>query len=122
MIKRSRYLEYLATAINRLPITALLGPRHAGKTTLARLLAEGRPATFFDLESQPDVRRLQNPELALSSLDGLVIIDEIQVLPELFAALRVVVDRPQNRARLSHPGQRIARHRQECIGDPGWPC
>ena len=99
MIKRSRYLEYLATAINRSPITALLGPRQAGKTTLARLLAEGRPATFFDLESQPDVRRLQNPELALSSLDGLVIIDEIQVLPELFAALRVVVDRPQNRAR-----------------------
>ena len=99
MIYRSRYLEYLANAINRSPITALLGPRQAGKTTLARLLTEGRPATFFDLESQPDVRRLQNPELALSSLDGLVVIDEIQVMPELFAALRVVVDRPQNRAR-----------------------
>jgi hypothetical protein len=99
MIKRSHYLEYLATAVNRSPITALLGPRQAGKTTLARLLAEGRSATFFDLESQPDVRRLQNPELMLSSLDGLVIIDEIQVMPELFAALRVVVDRPQNRAR-----------------------
>ncbi len=99
MIKRSHYLEYLATAINRSPITALLGPRQAGKTTLARWLATGRPTTFFDLESQPDVRRLQNPELALSSLDGLVVIDEIQVMPELFAALRVVVDRPQNRAR-----------------------
>jgi uncharacterized protein len=99
MINRPRYLECLTTAISRSPITALLGPRQAGKTTLARLLAEGRPATFFDLESQPDVRRLQNPELVLSSLDGLVIIDEIQVMPELFAALRVVVDRPQNRAR-----------------------
>ena len=99
MINRPDYLEYLATAISRSPITALLGPRQAGKTTLARLLAEDRPATFFDLESQPDIRRLQNPELVLASLDGLVIIDEIQVLPELFAALRVVVDRPQNRAR-----------------------
>ena len=99
MISRSHYQERLATAISRSPITALLGPRQAGKTTLARLLAESRSATFFDLESQPDVRRLQNPELALSALDGLVVIDEIQVLPALFAALRVMVDRPQNRAR-----------------------
>jgi len=92
-------MERLTTAIGRSPITALLGPRQAGKTTLARLLAEGRPATFFDLESQPDIRRLQNPELALSQLAGLVVIDEIQAIPELFAALRVLVDRPQNRAR-----------------------
>lgn len=99
MIQRVQYLQQLTTAINRSPITALLGPRQAGKTTLARLLAENRPTVFFDLESQPDVRRLQNPELALSSLDGLVVIDEIQVLPELFAALRVLVDRPHNRAR-----------------------
>lgn len=99
MINRSRYQEYLAAAISRSPITALLGPRQAGKTTLARLLGESRPATFFDLESLPDMRRLQNPELALSALDGLVVIDEIQTMPELFAALRVLVDRPQNRAR-----------------------
>jgi len=99
VIDRPRYLERLTTAIGRSPITALLGPRQAGKTTLARLLAQGRPATFFDLESLPDVRRLQNPELALSALDGLVVIDEIQVMPALFGALRVIVDRPQNRAR-----------------------
>ena len=99
MIQRVQYLKQLTTALSRSPITALLGPRQAGKTTLARLLAENRSATFFDLESQPDVRRLQNPELALASLDGLVVIDEIQVMPELFAALRVLVDRPQNRAR-----------------------
>lgn len=99
MIDRPRYLDRLSTAIGRAPITALLGPRQAGKTTLARLIAQERPATFFDLESQPDVRRLQNPELALSSLAGLVVIDEIQVMPELFAVLRVLVDRPQNPAR-----------------------
>jgi predicted AAA+ superfamily ATPase len=99
MINRARYLEALTTALGRSPITALLGPRQVGKTTLARLLAETRPATFFDLESQPDIRRLQNPELALSSLAGLVIIDEIQVMPELFTALRVLVDRAQNHAR-----------------------
>lgn len=99
MIDRTRYLERLTTAIGRSPITALLGPRQVGKTTLARLLAQGRPTTFFDLESQPDLRRLQNPEMVLSSLEGVVVIDEIQLLPSLFAALRVLVDRPQNRAR-----------------------
>jgi uncharacterized protein len=99
MIARPHYLERLAIAIGRSPITALLGPRQAGKTTLAHFLAESHPATFFDLESQPDVRRLQNPEMVLSSLDGLIVIDEIQVMPELFAALRVVVDRPQTNAR-----------------------
>ena len=46
MIQRSRYLEQLTTAIGRSPITALLGPRQVGKTTLTRLLAEHRPGTF----------------------------------------------------------------------------
>ncbi len=99
MIDRPRYLERLSTAIGRSPITALLGPRQSGKTTLARIIAQDRQATFFDLESQPDVRRLQNPELALSSLEGLVVIDEIQARPDLFTVLRVLVDRPQNQAR-----------------------
>ena len=99
MIHRAVYLTYLATATRRSPITALLGPRQCGKTTLARLFAEGQPATFFDLESQPDLRRLQNPELVLGSLSGLVVLDEIQQMPELFQVLRVLVDSPQVRAR-----------------------
>ena len=54
---------------------------------------------FFDLESLPDQRCLQNPELVLSGLSGLVILDEIQSMPELFGVLRVLVDNPENRAR-----------------------
>lgn len=57
------------------------------------MFGEGN-VTYFDLESQPDVRRLQNPELVLGALKGLVILDEIQELPELFRTLRVLVDRP----------------------------
>jgi predicted AAA+ superfamily ATPase len=57
------------------------------------MIANERRATFFDLESQQDVQRLQNPELALSSLHGLVIIDEVQRMPRLFDVLRVLVDR-----------------------------
>jgi len=55
--------------------------------------------TYFDLESEPDRLRLQNPELMLGNLDGLVVLDEIQVMPELFRVLRVLVDRPENQAR-----------------------
>lgn len=60
----------------------------------------GRTRTaFFDLESFPDQQRLQNPEMVLSSLEGLVILDEIQIIPELFQVLRVLVDHPNNKAR-----------------------
>ncbi len=97
MIKRTFYIEALASALRRSPVTALLGPRQCGKTTLARLCAEGREAHYFDLESPADRQRLQNPELMLGSLSGLVILDEIQLLPELFSLLRVMVDRQEGR-------------------------
>jgi len=98
MLTRSKYLQDLETATRRSSITALLGPRQVGKTTLARLFTENRAATFFDLESLPDQRRLQNPEMVLGGLHGLVILDEIQQMPELFSTLRVLVDRPGNQA------------------------
>ncbi len=56
-------------------------------------------AVYFDLESVPDKRRLENPELVLGDLDGLVILDEIQLIPSLFQVLRVLVDRPDNKTR-----------------------
>jgi predicted AAA+ superfamily ATPase len=99
MIKRPIYLKQLSTAVGRSPITALLGPRQCGKTTLAHMFGEGRKTTYFDLESQPDRIRLQNPELMLGSLQNLVILDEIQEIPELFKVLKVLVDRPTNKTR-----------------------
>jgi len=99
MLARPDYLRRLEISTARAPVTALLGPRQCGKTTLARQFAAGREATRFDLESEPDVRRLANPELVLGSLDGLVVLDEIQRMPKLFSALRVLVDRPDSRTR-----------------------
>jgi predicted AAA+ superfamily ATPase len=98
VIERHGYLTRLETAVNRSPITSLLGPRQVGKTTLARQFSQTRQSTFFDLESLPDQRRLQNPELVLGTLEGLVVLDEIQTMPELFNALRVLVDRPSNQS------------------------
>jgi len=118
MLQRSTYLERLGKAVQRSPITALLGPRQCGKTTIARLFAEGRPASFFDLESVVDQRRLQNPELALGGLSGLVVLDEIQTRPELFPVLRGLADRPDRRAQfllLGSASPHLIRHASETL-------
>ena len=94
MTPRDNYTRQLETALRRSPVTAMLGPRQCGKTTLAHLFASQRGGSYFDLESEPDARRLANPELVLGRLDGLVVLDEIQRQPALFNALRVLVDRP----------------------------
>ncbi|MCU0242915.1 MAG: ATP-binding protein [Vicinamibacteria bacterium] len=99
MIGRPEQAGKIAAAVRRAPVTALLGPRQCGKTTLARAFAADRQTTYFDLESQPDLRRLQNPELTLGAERGLVVLDEIQIRPDLFGVLRVLADRPSNKAR-----------------------
>lgn len=99
IISRPRALASIARAFSIHPIAALLGPRQCGKTTLARLLAEGETSSYFDLENPIDLRRLAAPMRTLEALSGLVMIDEIQRRPDLFELLRVLVDRPDNRCR-----------------------
>jgi hypothetical protein len=65
MIPR-RLLSALASALAEAPAAALLGPRQAGKTTLALGLAKARPAICFDLESEADRAKLADPGLYLS--------------------------------------------------------
>ena len=118
MLDRPAYLEQLSTATQRSPITALLGPRQCGKTTLARAFAQDQPATFFDLESVVDQRRLQNPELALGELGGLVVLDEIQTRPDLFPILRSLADRPGDTTRfliLGSASPHIIQHASESL-------
>ena len=78
---------------------ALLGPRQCGKTTLARVIAQKEPTTFFDLENPVDIQRLSAPMQALKDIEGLVVIDEVQKKPEIFELLRVLIDRPDHTAR-----------------------
>jgi len=99
MISRPRVLERITRTHTHHPIAALLGPRQCGKTTLARMIAEREPCTFFDLENPVDSRRLSVPMQALEGLSGLVVIDEVQRKPDLFELLRVLVDRPKNATR-----------------------
>jgi len=101
-LARQGYLTEIQSRLRDYPVVALPGPRQAGKTTLASLLSEALPEIeihHFDLESPADLARLANPELVLSPLRGLVILDEIQRMPELYPVLRVLADRPDLPAR-----------------------
>ena len=90
-----RYIESeVLSALERQSAVALLGPRQAGKTTLALAIGRQRDATYLDLEDSNDRSRLAEPALFLESIeDRLVILDEIHRLPELFQALRGIIDR-----------------------------
>ena len=99
MIQRPHALDRIASTFKIHPIAALLGPRQCGKTTIARMLAEQEPCTYFDLEDPVAIQRLSAPMRALEELSGLVIIDEVQRRPDLFELLRVLADRPNNPAR-----------------------
>lgn len=72
---------------------ALIGPRQCGKTTVARQFVPADSPNYFDLEDPSSLARLDAPMVALSSLKGLVVIDEIQRRPDLFPVLRVLTDR-----------------------------
>jgi uncharacterized protein len=98
-ITRTALHSQVEAALKRSPITALLGPRQCGKTTMATELAGSRRATFFDLERPADRSRLREGELTLGPLTGLIVIDEIQRQPDLFNLLRVLADRRPSRAR-----------------------
>ena len=89
MIERPTDKASLAKLMAAFPVTAILGPRQAGKTTLAREFAADH---FLDLENPRDAAMLAEPQLALEPLSGLIVIDEIQRAPNLFPLIRHLVD------------------------------
>ncbi|HTE05743.1 MAG TPA: ATP-binding protein [Planctomycetota bacterium] len=95
MIRR-HLADQLRRSLDVFPVVALLGPRQVGKTTLAREdLADHcrKPTVYLDLERSTDRSKLADPEAYLARQAGrLVILDEIQRLPEVFPLLRSLVD------------------------------
>lgn len=97
MIAR-RVFSKLNELLGRFPAVVLLGPRQVGKTTLAKQCAAEREGIYLDLESQRDLYKLSDPEDYLSQReDKLVILDEIQRVPELFPSLRGLIDEGRSR-------------------------
>ncbi|MDA3939505.1 MAG: ATP-binding protein [Spirochaetia bacterium] len=83
------------------PVTAVLGPRQCGKSTLIKkLFASMKNAVYLDLESPEDLTKLENPEYFFRlNTDKLICLDEIQRRPDLFPVLRSIIDRDRK------PGQ-----------------
>ena len=92
MIIRNR-LSQLEAALDRSPAVVLTGPRQVGKTTLALDVGNNRNAVYLDLERPADLLKVQNFEpFCEANRDRLIILDEVQRAPEIFALLRGIID------------------------------
>lgn len=102
MIQRIELTE-LTRLLKTNPAVALLGARQIGKTTLAKLYAsKARKKTLYlDLELESHFNRLKNDaeSYLLRNKDKLIIIDEVQRMPKLFALLRALIDIDRKPAR-----------------------
>jgi hypothetical protein len=93
MIAR-RHGQSIEGASERQAGVVLLGPRQVGKTTIAQEIAEARDAVCLDMERSADLQILEEPDLQLEERTGrLVVIDQVQRMPDLFKALRGQIDR-----------------------------
>ena len=83
--------EELLTLTNEYPVVTILGPRQAGKTTLAQA---GLPDYAYSNLESPEVRELaqEDPKAYLAQFPSNTIIDEIQRVPELLSYIQVLVD------------------------------
>jgi uncharacterized protein len=91
---RPRAVEpLLRSRLAHYPAVTVVGPRQAGKTTLARSLG----AAYFDLEQPPDRLRLDLQWDGLLRSGSLVVLDEAQSWPELFPRLRGAIDADRRR-------------------------
>lgn len=94
MIRRDS-LQKIDVLLREFPAVAILGPRQVGKTTLAKSIAQKlkRDVVYIDLERVSDQRKLADPEIFFeANRNKLVLLDEVQMMPQLFAALRPEID------------------------------
>src|SRR5258705_521811 len=75
-----------------------MGPRQVGKTTIALNIAETTPSIYLDLESRLDLEKVRDIDaFHADNNDKLIILDEVQRLPEVFAPLRGIIDKERRR-------------------------
>ena len=96
--------EIVLSALDAQAAVVLLGPRQVGKTTLALEIGEQRPSVYLDLQRDADRQILTEADLYLNEQVGkLVILDEVQQMPDLFKNLRGQID--MRRRKGSRTGQ-----------------
>jgi predicted AAA+ superfamily ATPase len=100
MIER-HITEALIAALRSAPVVLLHGARQTGKSTLVRWLAEhGHKATYFTLDDAALLSAAtRDADAFLRATTGPIIIDEVQLAPDLFRAIKIEVDRHRTRGR-----------------------
>lgn len=93
MLSRQVLQSSIKIALARSRGVVLSGPRQSGKSTLAQQFLSRQSPNYFDLEYPPHAQRLEQAAYTLECLSGLIVIDEVQLKPDLFALLRVLMDR-----------------------------
>ena len=99
MIKR-RIEKIVQDTLQRSPSVALMGPRQVGKTTIALNISESTSSIYLDLENRLDLEKVR--DIAVfhqDNSDKLIILDEVQRLPQVFAPLRGIIDKERLRER-----------------------
>jgi len=120
MIKRALQ-DNLEASLRKYPVVGIVGSRQTGKTTLAKLVRQtvAVKSVYLDLELPSDLNKLQSPELYLRQFsDRLVIIDEIQRMPELFPLMRALVDQKRTGGRfliLGSASPEMIKHASESL-------
>lgn len=100
-LERNSLMEAIRVRLGESPVVVLLGARQVGKTTLSEQIAAAwaGPTVVFDLEKHATLEAFRaTPEKLLAEQEGLVIVDEVQRLPELFALLRPLCDDRRRKA------------------------
>ena len=101
MIKR-RLQEGITKSLMQFPAVGLVGPRQAGKTTLAKMITDkfDKPAIYLDLENPHDLQKLDDAQLYLQQFQNhLIILDEAQRKPQVFPLLRSMIDQDRKPGR-----------------------
>jgi len=97
MIQR-RFETKISDALMRSPSVALVGPRQVGKTTIALNISKTTPSIYLDLESRLDLEKVRDiTAFHEDNRDKLIILDEVQRLPEVFAPLRGIIDKERRK-------------------------
>ncbi len=101
MINRRIYND-LVKSLEYFPAIGLIGPRQAGKTTLAKMMIKdmGIPSLYLDMENPSDQQKMENAQLYFEQYsDNMIVLDEIQRCPELFPLLRSLIDKDRRPGR-----------------------
>lgn len=97
MIPR-RVEKQVKEVLSRSASVALMGPRQVGKTTIALNISDAGNAVYLDLEDRLDLQKIQDVSaFHEENRDHLIIMDEVQRVPEIFASLRGIIDKERRR-------------------------